>query len=242
MKSRAELPHLKYPVMNQTRILNPHAFSVGSPAPPFGGASRDFDGITDKVAIPSGIWSGLSAVTVAAWFKLDTAQSNRNIIGGWATGGLQILTRLQSSGALQCYIYASGAVGGNVNLTAGTGTWTHMAMTYNGSTMVGYLDGVAGSTTYSPSGAVNTPTTPVPAIGYGGSGSAYAIDGLIADARTYDRALSAGEIADLASGTHVASGLIGWWILDDDDVLDYSGEGNDGVDTGTTFSTDGPLD
>jgi hypothetical protein len=40
----------------------------------------------------------------------------------------------------------------------------------------------------------------------------------------------------------VASGLIGWWILDDDDVLDYSGEGNDGVDTGTTFSTDGPLD
>lgn len=222
-------------------VLNPYRH-VSSADLPFGGASRDFDPLTDKVAIPSGIWSGLSAVTVAAWFKLDTAGNNRNIIGGWASGGLQILTRLQSNGAFQCYIYTSGAVGGNVNLTAGTGTWIHMAMTYDGSNMVGYLDGVAGSTTYSTSGAVNTPTNPVPAIGYGGSSSAYTIDGLIADARTYDRALSAGEIADLASGTHVSSGLIGWWLLDNDDVLDYSGQGNDGVDTGTTFSTDGPLD
>jgi hypothetical protein len=53
MKSRAELPHLKYPVMNQTRILNPHAFSGGG-----GGGT--------------GLLTGL-----AAWWSLDETSGTR---------------------------------------------------------------------------------------------------------------------------------------------------------------------
>lgn len=33
-----------------------------------------------------------------------------------------------------------------------------------------------------------------------------------------------------------------WWLTDNDDVLDYSGNGNHGTNNGSTYSTDGPFD
>jgi|DEB0MinimDraft_6_1074348.scaffolds.fasta_scaffold05928_7 hypothetical protein len=242
LKSRAQLPHLPYPKMNVTRTINAHRAAASGDIPDFGHASRDFDSVLDKVSLPADIFSGLSGFTVAAWVRLDTLGASRNIIGGWPAGSTQILFRMLTSGGMQGYIYTTGQTGGNLNMTVSGGLWEHVALTYDGSTLTGYVDGVAGSTTYSTSGSIRTPSSPAPAIGYAGSSSGYSFDGLCADARIYNRALSSSEIGDLVAGTHVSSGLIGWYLLDTDDVDDYSGEGNDGSTSNTVFSTSGPFD
>jgi hypothetical protein len=63
----------------------------------------------------------------------------------------------------------------------------------------------------------------------------YYCDGQISDARVYDRALTATEVAQLASGTNIQSGLIGHWPLVDN-ANDTSTENtNNGTVSGATF-------
>ena len=66
--------------------------------------------------------------------------------------------------------------------------------------------------------------------------------GKIADVRVYDADIGATEIANLAAGTDYQTNLVGHWLLNSDDVLDYGSGGNDGTNDGSTYSTDGPLD
>ncbi|MGB2560159.1 MAG: hypothetical protein ACPIG6_06155, partial [Akkermansiaceae bacterium] len=66
-------------------------------------------------------------------------------------------------------------------------------------------------------------------------------NGKIADARLYSKELSSAEVQDLADGVHVTDSLLGWWLDDDDDVLDNAGT-NDGTNNGTTYDADGPAD
>jgi hypothetical protein len=73
---------------------------------------------------------------------------------------------------------------------ANVGTWKHVCMTWDGSTVVGYLDGVQIATGASATGSRTTPTTM-----YIGPGLFSAVDVLITQ-----RALSAAEVVKLARG------------------------------------------
>jgi hypothetical protein len=68
------------------------------------------------------------------------------------------------------------------------------------------------------------------------------LNGNLADLRFYDKELTSAEVSSIYSGTHVSDGLVGWWLLDSDDTNDYSGNGYDATNNGSTYSTDGPLD
>ena len=73
------------------------------------------------------------------------------------------------------------------------GTWTHLAMTYDGAVLALYRDGTLVSSTFV-SGAIATSSG---ALRIGGNTIwQEPFAGTIDDLRIYDRALTAGEIAD----------------------------------------------
>ncbi|MCX6791331.1 MAG: hypothetical protein NTV62_04065, partial [Candidatus Gribaldobacteria bacterium] len=81
-------------------------------------------------------------------------------------------------------------------------------------------------------------------IGSRNDGASNLFNGLIDDVRIYNRALSSSEVSQMYNSTKdgylgkikVSTGLVGYWKLDDNNVLtsviDYSGKGN----TGTAYS------
>ena len=76
----------------------------------------------------------------------------------------------------------------------------------------------------------------------GATGAAYDgwFDGLVADVRKYDAIVGDSDIDGLSNGTDYQTNLVGWWLDDDDDVLDNAGS-NDGTNNGSTYdNTDAP--
>lgn len=212
----------------------------------FGLSSREFNGSTDHVNLGNltGIYS--TEVSAAAWVKLDTIPVSTAFVsvvsGAFSTSVPFGLFRDITGGANKfgCGFFNGAWRTVQGSTTLATGVWYHIAGTYDGSTMTFYHNG-------SSEGApLSYAATPPMNAGDHKIGIKYdsvdGIDGKIADVRYYNRALSASEVADLAAGVDVSSGLVGWWLLNSDDVLDYSGSGNNGTNNGSAFSTDGPLD
>ena len=121
-----------------------------------------------------------------------------------------------------------------------TGVWYHVVGVWDGTTLTLYVNGV--------SVATNVPGA-VPATGTGGDlGIGTEItqpryfNGVIDDARVYNRALSAADVMTLYTSTggtsgDIKTGLIQYWKLDESGATtaaDASGNGNAGVATGTT--------
>jgi len=106
--------------------------------------------------------------------------------------------------------------------------WHHVAGTFDGNTVLLYIDGVVDSsnTTEFPIGSTDTNVF----IGENPEAAGRTFDGLIDDVYLYNRALSEAEVLFLATppkdpGT---DGLLAYYPLDGD-LLDASGNGNDGV-------------
>ncbi len=94
---------------------------------------------------------------------------------------------------------AGGTVGVTYTATLQTNSWTHVAMTFDGSTMTGYVNGAAVA-----SASVSIPhgnTTPNVGISVGGDGASLStanFPGVIDDAVYMFRALTAQEVKQLA--------------------------------------------
>jgi hypothetical protein len=122
--------------------------------------------------------------------------------------------------------------------------WVHLAVSYSNITdqLKVYKNGVQVGSGLQGGTYIDVPASAFNyKIGENSSGM-NDFSGGIADLREYDREITGAEVADIYAGTHVSSGLIGWWLTDTDDVLDHSGSGNNGTNNGSTYSTDGPLD
>jgi glucose/arabinose dehydrogenase/fibronectin type 3 domain-containing protein len=159
----------------------------------YGGALA-FDGAGAVVRIPAAPSLNLgTAMTLAAWIQPTAAQS------GWRT----IMQReteayfLNASNGSGTNVPAGGATtGGDTTVVTGTstapvGVWTHVAMTYDGSSLRLYVNGTLVRTTGA-GGAVQTTANPLWIGGNSPYGEHFA--GLIDEARVYNRALSATEI------------------------------------------------
>ena len=172
------------------------------------GSSCNFDGSNDYIRIPSncsigGCSEGMEELTFAMWvYPIDNTQ-NRHIAGttnNWNGDGYNMYLRGAGSSNQR---YAFDIDGNYVRIgNIVTNSWTHLAGTYNGTTMVFYINGTRAASSTSKSGAINQNDANL-YIGriYGYSASYFR--GRIDDVRIYGGALNSSQIAALArrSGT-----------------------------------------
>ena len=225
----------------------------------FGNASRSFDGVNDYIDmgdVLDSVFAGTGKqFTVAAWVK-TTAFDNGIFLGKYVTTGnqRQMFFRVTDTGELACLLYSTGNTtplyGRRTDTnTLTTGAWHHVAITYDQTATGDYLrmwiDGTedASLVDYFSSGSFTSiydSTAPLQ-IGSVLNGTSAQWGGNLADIRIYDTDIPDSAIVGLSNGTDYQTNLVGWWLDDDDDVLDNAGS-NDGTNNGSTYSTDGPAD
>jgi hypothetical protein len=163
------------------------------------GNALNFDGVDDYASIPHSTSLDISSViTVEAWIKADTLGSQNAIIrkGLWDTavikswgldiqqiGGVKKARFFIYDGTMG-YLATSGAIT--------TGTWHHLAGTYDGTTVDIYLDGDnVLSTSVNYVGDIDTNTEGI-VIGMRNDDCFF--DGLIDEVRIWKEALDSGQI------------------------------------------------
>jgi len=165
-----------------------------------------FDGANDYVALGTLDVTG-GTITLAAWFKADAFSGQGNRIVDKSTGSTEanhywmlgtyylsgvgevLRTRLRANGTVTTFLAPTGALSPNV--------WYHGAATYDGATIILYLNGVEVGRTPK-TGMLDTDNTVPAQLGRNTSGLTVTHwDGLLDDVRIYTRALSAAEITAL---------------------------------------------
>ncbi len=209
------------------------------------GQAGNFDGVDDYVTLGTNTYvnADIASGTFATWFKLDSFPANNTTfslfdiegyLGGQiygASGAAFIRTRIVTSST------------GSTQLALNR--WYHYAQTWDGTTAIGYLDGVADT-----SQSIGSPTpssqTRISAIGATFTPNSF-FAGSMDDVRLYNRALSADEVRLLAgsntSKVAVATnnGLVGYWSFNEGTSTlagDFSGNGNTGTLTNMDAATD----
>ncbi len=216
------------------------------------GGALTFNGTTQYVSVPdvaslrlSGPW------TVSTWFNLASLPAVNNFysfldkigdVSGDHNYRLFIVTRTGPVYQIIADFYDGTGydVQSTYTFTPATGTWYHLAGTWDGTTLTTYLNGVPVAT--------DTPSGHTPVSGAGTfqlSPSAAPLPGTLDDARVYNRALSAADVMTLYTSTGPLSGdiqsnLVGWWKFDEASgtlANDSTGNGNSGTLAGTTLPT-----
>ena len=157
-----------------------------------------FDG-SSMVQVPSAPSLGLSsAMTLSGWIRPAVSQ------GGWRAilqrqADAYFLNASTSVGPLRPG--GGGTFGGGINYVTGpsaspVGSWTHVALTYDGSLLRLYVNGVQAASA-NVSGAIQQSSNP---LWIGGNQYNENFVGLIDDVRVYNRALTQAEIqTDIAT-------------------------------------------
>ena len=205
------------------------------------GSALSFDGVDDYVVVQDAPILSPQKITLMAWIYPEDVSHHFQIIGKWGHHGEAadyIFDNKVNNDALRlaggssedfCATFSNDAI-----LTAGT--WQHVAVTYDGSTSIFYVNGVKAGEDNSCS--VELPDTEYDVyIGYSylnsPSGGHRPFNGTINEVAIWSRALSAEEIR---ANMHTRlSGdepnLVAYWDFDEGEgqiTYDLSGNGNDG--------------
>lgn len=164
------------------------------------GNALSFDGTDDGVvAGASAALTGAGDFTLGAWVKLNAGAGAGMIIQQREPGSAGIegeyLVKMNASGTVNFFVYNGGY---QFNITSSAtindGLWHHVVATRSGADGRVYVDGaLAGQG----SGAVKALQPLTVALGYDYRDNNARLNGLLDDARIYERALSATEITQL---------------------------------------------
>jgi hypothetical protein len=154
----------------------------------------EFDGVDDAVEIPTRAWD-VNKGTITLWAYGDRF-SGKSHLFGHSTGGNSNRIQLYTVGTMLCLgLGNSGVTSLNIeNLELQT--WSHIALTWNGTNYVVYVNGAEkASGSYSGLTELNTFAD----IGNNGNISSRdeAFNGVIDEVRVYDRALAGYEVLNL---------------------------------------------
>ena len=165
-----------------------------------------FNGINQYISIPDDdSLDSFSTITLAAWVKLadnpnypgQPGGRYASIVGKSIDDGYQLRTGGDSDAGTFRFEVKSGAsfAGVGTTITYGTGTWHHVAGTYDGANVKIYIDGVLNNSTTT---SDNFPNTSY-AIEIVRRPNGYYFAGVIDEVRIYNRSLSSSEIQQMYS-------------------------------------------
>lgn len=222
-----------------------------------------FDGSDDYINIPNATSLNPTTITISCWVKFKTFTNNANIISKGFTSVsspfIQYSLKMgdvESTRDLYGFQISNNGVNATVTSSARliTNKYYFLTVTYDGTTLKLYKDGVQDVNTTTSAGALASYATPVQIGRWGTQGSQY-FNGNVAAAIIYNRALSSTEILQNYNATKkrfspeeniVLDGLI--LEFDAGNSSSYSGIGNTGYTVagagvtaslinGTSFST-----
>jgi hypothetical protein len=157
------------------------------------GQALNFDGVNDWVSVNDAASLHLtSGMTLEAWVKPSALSQWRTVLMKERTGGLSYGLYANSDTnrpTVNVAMTAEQDIRGTAQL--GLSTWTHLAATYDGTTLRLYVNGTQVATK-ALTGALASGTQPLRIGGNGIWGEWFA--GLIDEVRVYDHALTATEI------------------------------------------------
>jgi hypothetical protein len=214
------------------------------------GQGLRFDGV-DDYAVTSGNtfpWP-TSAYSLSVWAKKmgsGTSEPRQIMIGDSSANYLDMCASGHPMFSVNTTVTQNIVYGSND--CAGTGVWTHYLGTWNGSRANLYVNGIDVSGDFPTSGTL-LPQNDV-TIGTYQVGS-FTTNGVLDDARVYNRALTAAEVRQLynagsaklqaSQNGKVTNGLVGLWSFDGPDVTDKvydrSGQNHHGGFTGGATSS-----
>jgi hypothetical protein len=136
-----------------------------------------------------------TAFTFATWVRLDAASTGITVVACKAQGSLDCSYGLLiETGKAGWYSAGGQHLVGTIDLPVNT--WHHLAMTWDGATKVGYLDGVQGGTV----AVASIPVDAAAALSIGDrAASSIPFAGTVDDVVFYNRVLTAQEITALAT-------------------------------------------
>jgi chitodextrinase len=158
----------------------------------FGGA-LNLDGISGRVDLPGLGTFYKGDFTLEAWIKRDTSDPDNGIVGTWnvAQGGGPMLWVGYPEGNTVATVGSGSSNYADAGSPAPVGTWTHVASTYDGSTLKLYVNGALVASKPFTGNVGDSNNWRIGA--YGGTAGDF-FDGLIDEVRIYDTALTAGQI------------------------------------------------
>ncbi|MBL4692951.1 MAG: cadherin-like domain-containing protein, partial [Magnetovibrio sp.] len=207
-------------------------------------AALTFDGVNDYVDLEAAttLATGTGAFTYETWINTTSTARQQILTTAYsaAVNGTTLMYVDPTTGKLA--FDTGGVPGPKSTSVVNDGQWHHVSVTYDGTTVQLYVDGVADG-----SGTGNAPNISATAgarIGsyFNGTNELYLFQGNIGETRIWDKALSKAEIQQAMNarvdGTDVIANLVGSWDLGtaaNGVVKDLSGNGNNGVLGANTF-------
>jgi hypothetical protein len=172
-----------------------------------GDEAFSFDGDGDFVLVPDSLsLNPTTEITVAAWVQATGGQGqHRDIVSkDGENDDRQYLMTASSGNVFRAHVGFSSTTSNSCVFSTGfhlldggtgvvLGQWYHVAMTYDGSTLKLYVDGVLDGSC-DVSGTMLLTDEPVRIGGGATAGTPYHLKGLVDDARIYDSDLSANKI------------------------------------------------
>ncbi len=207
--------------------------------------SMDFES-----SVPNSIDLGTSTtlvptrdITVCAWTNKESSSSSGIIIARMDTGASRPwMLRGQASvkKVRMCVWTSSEVCATSANNAYPDSTWVFVCGRYDGSNVEALIDNSVVASA-SQTGNLNS-TTHSTLFGTASDGSSLPFDGLISNARVWDRVLDDTELETARRCRNQPQrGLIGHWQLYDNTALDISGNGNNGSCVSCpSNSADGP--
>src|SRR5437773_1928879 len=198
------------------------------------GRARQFNGGSDKIAalVPIG---GLNRWTIALWARWDDGLNvfehpiglGRVHDATFWFSGTTVAFKAQDS-------FGNTVVESSLSSTISPGTWYHLAATFNGTTVKGYLDAIETFSVTSPGTMIRSNSIKV---GTSGNEADNFFNGTVDEVLIYSRALNASEIAGLAPRQLRSDGPVVAYDMEsltaDGRMKDLSGNGRHGTITGT---------
>lgn len=225
--------------------------------------SLSFNGFSDVTLNSDNNLQISGSITVEAWiyptvWAISSAQGTIVCHHSWTSGGeMGYVLRAGGNGELSFNIAGMDTNGVamswqealSISNALSLNTWSHVAGTFDGSTVKVFINGLqVGSTAFT--GTIVPPVAFPLSIGSlsdGGMPAGRYWNGRMDEVRIWSRALTGAELASNMN-THISAaqqtGLVGYWRFNEGmgtTLADSSASGNNGTASGTTFITQVPF-